>query len=307
MTWLPKDRDIAMVFQNYALYPFLSVYDNLAFGLKLRRTPKPEIDRRVRAAADVLGLEPYLKRKPRALSGGQRQRVAVGRAMVRQPKAFLFDEPLSNLDAQMRGGHAHGAGEAARPARRHHDLRDARPDGGNDDGRPDLCPPGRRYPASRRAARDLSPPGQPLRRRLHRQPAHESFPRLDPAGRRPAGLCDRLCRRACRLCPGDPAGEAARPRPGAAAAPGPPAGPSASGPRMCGSRREPPRPPSRRWSRSPSPWAGPRPIFISGWPAPWPASPACARMTPICRPAGFRREFDLARAHLFDAATEQVL
>ena len=98
----PKDRDIAMVFQNYALYPHLSVYDNLAFGLKLRRTPKPEIERRVREAAALLGLEACLARKPRALSGGQRQRVAVGRAMVRQPKVFLFDEPLSNLDAQMR-------------------------------------------------------------------------------------------------------------------------------------------------------------------------------------------------------------
>jgi len=98
----PKDRDIAMVFQNYALYPHLSVYENLAFGLKLRRMPKPEIDRRVREAATLLGLEACLRRKPRALSGGQRQRVAVGRAMVRQPAVFLFDEPLSNLDAQMR-------------------------------------------------------------------------------------------------------------------------------------------------------------------------------------------------------------
>src|SRR5471032_3061247 len=98
----PKDRDIAMVFQNYALYPHLSVYDNLAFGLKLRRMPKPEIDRRVREAATLLGLEACLGRRPRALSGGQRQRVAVGRAMVRQPKVFLFDEPLSNLDAKMR-------------------------------------------------------------------------------------------------------------------------------------------------------------------------------------------------------------
>jgi multiple sugar transport system ATP-binding protein len=99
----PKDRDIAMVFQNYALYPHLSVYENLAFSLKLRKLPKREIDERVRAAAALLGLEACLGRKPRALSGGQRQRVAVGRAMVRQPKVFLFDEPLSNLDAQMRG------------------------------------------------------------------------------------------------------------------------------------------------------------------------------------------------------------
>jgi len=98
----PKDRDIAMVFQNYALYPHLSVYENLAFGLRLRKLPKEEIDRRVRAAAALLGLEALLTRKPKALSGGQRQRVAVGRAIVRQPKVFLFDEPLSNLDAKMR-------------------------------------------------------------------------------------------------------------------------------------------------------------------------------------------------------------
>ena len=99
---LPKDRDIAMVFQNYALYPHMSVYDNMAFGLKLRKLPKDEIDRRVREASAMLGLDPYLERKPKALSGGQRQRVAVGRAIVRKPKVFLFDEPLSNLDAKMR-------------------------------------------------------------------------------------------------------------------------------------------------------------------------------------------------------------
>jgi multiple sugar transport system ATP-binding protein len=99
---LPKDRDIAMVFQNYALYPHMSVYDNMAFGLKLRKFPKADIDARVREAAAILGLEPYLDRKPKALSGGQRQRVAVGRAIVRKPRVFLFDEPLSNLDAKMR-------------------------------------------------------------------------------------------------------------------------------------------------------------------------------------------------------------
>jgi multiple sugar transport system ATP-binding protein len=98
----PKDRDIAMVFQNYALYPHLSVYDNLAFSLKLRHFPKAEIAARVREASALLGLDPYLQRKPKALSGGQRQRVAVGRAIVRQPRVFLFDEPLSNLDAKMR-------------------------------------------------------------------------------------------------------------------------------------------------------------------------------------------------------------
>jgi multiple sugar transport system ATP-binding protein len=98
----PKDRDIAMVFQNYALYPHMNVYDNMAFGLKLRKIPKDEIDRRVKDAARILGLEQYLDRKPKALSGGQRQRVALGRAIVRDAKVFLMDEPLSNLDAKLR-------------------------------------------------------------------------------------------------------------------------------------------------------------------------------------------------------------
>ncbi len=98
----PKDRDIAMVFQNYALYPHMTVEQNLAFGLQLRKTPKEEIKRRVDEAAQMLGLEQYLKRKPAALSGGQRQRVAMGRAIVREPQAFLMDEPLSNLDAKLR-------------------------------------------------------------------------------------------------------------------------------------------------------------------------------------------------------------
>ena len=97
-----RNRDIAMVFQSYALYPHLSVYDNIAFGLKLKKLPKNEIDKRVQEAAKVLGLESFLKRKPRALSGGQRQRVAMGRAIVREPAAFLMDEPLSNLDAKLR-------------------------------------------------------------------------------------------------------------------------------------------------------------------------------------------------------------
>jgi multiple sugar transport system ATP-binding protein len=98
----PKDRDIAMVFQSYALYPHMTVYDNLAFGLKLRKTPKDEIKRRVNEAAEILGIGEFLDRKPRQLSGGQRQRVAVGRAIVREPEVFLFDEPLSNLDAKLR-------------------------------------------------------------------------------------------------------------------------------------------------------------------------------------------------------------
>ncbi len=98
----PKDRDIAMVFQNYALYPHLSVYDNMAFALKLKKTPKDVIDKKVREVAEILGITQYLERKPKALSGGQRQRVAIGRAMVRDPKVFLMDEPLSNLDAKLR-------------------------------------------------------------------------------------------------------------------------------------------------------------------------------------------------------------
>ena len=98
----PKDRDIAMVFQNYALYPHMTVYDNMAFGLKLRKTPKAEIEAKVKEAARILEIEHLLDRKPKALSGGQRQRVAMGRAIVREPKVFLMDEPLSNLDAKLR-------------------------------------------------------------------------------------------------------------------------------------------------------------------------------------------------------------
>ena len=98
----PRDRDIAMVFQNYALYPHMTVYDNIAFALKLRKTPKDEIDRKVKEAAEILDITQYLDRKPKAMSGGQRQRVAIGRAIVREPQVLLMDEPLSNLDAKLR-------------------------------------------------------------------------------------------------------------------------------------------------------------------------------------------------------------
>jgi multiple sugar transport system ATP-binding protein len=111
----PKDRDMAMVFQSYALYPHMSVYDNMAFGLKMRNTPKAQIERRVKEAAESLQLTELLQRKPKQLSGGQRQRVALGRAMVRQPKVFLMDEPLSNLDAKLR---QHMRGEIAQLQRR---------------------------------------------------------------------------------------------------------------------------------------------------------------------------------------------
>ena len=134
----PKDRDIAMVFQNYALYPHMTVEQNLAFGLQLRKTPKDEIKRRVDDAAKMLGLDQYLKRKPAALSGGQRQRVAMGRAIVREPQAFLMDEPLSNLDAKLRVSMRAGAEPAARAARRHHRLRHPRPGRGHDAGPPGL-------------------------------------------------------------------------------------------------------------------------------------------------------------------------
>ena len=169
----PMDRDIAMVFQNYALYPHMSVYDNMAFGLKMRKFDKPEIAKRVQEAAEILGIQELLKRKPRQLSGGQRQRVALGRAIVRHPQVFLFDEPLSNLDAKLRvqmrvelkklherlGTTAiyvtHDQVEAmtlGRPRRRH-----ARRQGA----------------AGRRPDGALQQPGQPLCRRLYRLPGDE--------------------------------------------------------------------------------------------------------------------------------------
>ena len=131
----PRDRDIAMVFQNYALYPHMSVFDNMAFGLKLRKFPKDEIKRRVDEAARILDIAPLLDRKPRALSGGQRQRVAMGRAIVRNPKVFLFDEPLSNLDAKLRVQMRTEIKKVHQTVQDHHGLRDARP-GRGDDARP---------------------------------------------------------------------------------------------------------------------------------------------------------------------------
>ena len=169
----PKDRDIAMVFQSYALYPHMSVRDNLAFGLKLRKVPKAEIDRRVNEAAETIQLQKLLDRKPKELSGGQRQRVALGRAIVREPAVFLMDEPLSNLDAKLR---VQTRAEIARLHQRlkttvvyvTHDQVEAMTMGTADRGH-ERGPP----PAGRHAADPVRHPDQPVRGRLHRQPVDE--------------------------------------------------------------------------------------------------------------------------------------
>ena len=139
----PKDRDIAMVFQSYALYPHMTVRENMGFALQIAGMDKKEIESRVLEAAKILDLEPYLDRKPKAMSGGQRQRVAMGRAIVRNPQVFLMDEPLSNLDAKLRVADPHPDRQAAARPRRHHRLRHPRPDRGHDHGRPDRRAQGR--------------------------------------------------------------------------------------------------------------------------------------------------------------------
>ncbi len=164
----PAKRGLSMVFQSYALYPHMSVRGNIAFGLKMAGLPKPEINRKVEAAAATLNLTPYLDRKPRELSGGQRQRVAIGRAIVREPKAFLFDEPLSNLDAALRVQMRHGGHAAAEAARHHRHLRHPRPGRGHDHGGQDRGAQRRQDRAIWLAARALREAGQPVRRRLHR-------------------------------------------------------------------------------------------------------------------------------------------
>ena len=169
----PKDRDIAMVFQSYALYPHMSVRENLAFGLKLRKVPKAEIERRVNEAAETIQLQKLLDRKPKELSGGQRQRVALGRAIVREPAVFLMDEPLSNLDAKLR---VQTRAEIARLHQRlkttvvyvTHDQVEAMTMGSADRGH-ERGP----APAGRHAAGPLRHPDQPVRGRLHRQPVDE--------------------------------------------------------------------------------------------------------------------------------------
>ena len=186
----PKDRDIAMVFQSYALYPHMTVYDNMAFGLKLRKIAKEEIKRRVEEAAGILGIEHLLKRKPRELSGGQRQRVAVGRAIVREPKVFLFDEPLSNLDAKLR---VQTRAEISKLHQRlqttfiyvTHDQMEAMTMATR------IAVMNQGHPAAAGyAAEPVRPPGEPVRGRLHRLARDEFLPgQVDQAGWRYRDHC----------------------------------------------------------------------------------------------------------------------
>ena len=169
----PSSRDIAMVFQNYALYPHMSVAENMGFALRIAKVPKREIESRVLEAARVLDLEEYLGRRPNQLSGGQRQRVAMGRAIVRNPRVFLMDEPLSNLDAKLQGRDEDADRCAPTAARRDHALRHARPGRGDDDGRSCRRPEGRRAPAVRHAPDALRQSGKRVRRRIHRLPRDE--------------------------------------------------------------------------------------------------------------------------------------
>ena len=202
----PKARDMAMIFQNYALYPHMNVYDNMAFGLKMRGIDKAEIRRRVEDAARVLGLAEVLTKRPRHLSGGQRQRVAMGRAIVREPQAFLMDEPLSNLDAKLRVQMRAEIARIQRDLERDDDLRHARPERGDDARRPRLRDARRAAPAGRPAAGALRPAREPLRRRVHRLARDE--PRRGGARR-----ARRRARRALRPARARrPGGRRARPR-----------------------------------------------------------------------------------------------
>ena len=188
----PKDRDIAMVFQNYALYPHMNASDNMGFALKMRGVPRREIESRVREAAVVLGLTDALKKKPRTLSGGQRQRVAMGRAIVRQPQAFLMDEPLSNLDAKLRVEMRAEIARLQRDLERDDGVRHPRPDRGDDDGRPRRGHERWSPTAGRRPAAALRASSQPVRGRIHRVTGDErraGGPR--PLERRPLGALRR--------------------------------------------------------------------------------------------------------------------
>ena len=169
----PRDRDIAMVFQSYALYPHMTVRDNMGFALKLKKVPKAEIDRKVQEAADILDLTEHLARKPANLSGGQRQRVAMGRAIVRDPKAFLMDEPLSNLDAKLRVQMRSQVARIQRQVQHDHGLRHPRPDRGDDTRRPGRGHAQRAAATGGHADGAVQQSGEPVRRRVHRLPGHE--------------------------------------------------------------------------------------------------------------------------------------
>ena len=183
----PKDRDIAMVFQSYALYPHMTVRQNIAFPLTLAKMKKAEIASKVEETAKILDLTEHLDRKPASLSGGQRQRVAMGRAIVRNPKAFLMDEPLSNLDAKLRVQMRTRDLPAAAATGHHHRLRDARPDRGDDAGRSRRGVARRRRAADRRPARALRQAGKPVRGRVHRIAVDELLPgAADRRGSQPA-------------------------------------------------------------------------------------------------------------------------
>ena len=193
----PSKRGIAMVFQSYALYPHMTVYDNMAFGMKIARENKAEIDRRVRQAAEILQLTKYLDRLPKAMSGGQRQRVAIGRAIVRNPKVFLFDEPLSNLDAALRVATRIEIAKLKESHAQHHDdLRHPRPGRGDDARRPHRRAEGRPCRAGRHADGALPPSGQPVRRAVHRLAGDEHRAGDDREGR--ARRLPSPCRRAAR-------------------------------------------------------------------------------------------------------------
>jgi ABC-type thiamine transport system ATPase subunit len=171
----PKERDIAMVFQNYALYPHMTVYDNMAFSLRLAKESNAAVQERVSDAAQILGLTDYLARYLRQLSGGQRQRVAMGRAIVRKPQVFLFDEPLSNLDAKLRVAMRTEINGVAPAAEDDVDLRHARSDRSDDDGRSHRGDERRARRADRHAARVVRRASESLRGRIHRLAGHE-FP-----------------------------------------------------------------------------------------------------------------------------------
>ena len=178
---LPKYRDISMVFQSYALYPHKTVAENIGFPLKVRKVPQAELDQAVRDAAAQVQLGELLHRYPRELSGGQRQRVALARAIIRRPSVFLMDEPLSNLDAKLRG-HMRAELKHMQEILRHHDdLRHPRPDRGHDAGPPRRHPGARRVAAAGNTGRNLQQPGQPLCGTVYWFPAHEHHSRC-PAG-----------------------------------------------------------------------------------------------------------------------------